>query len=108
MLDGADPRSAVIQAQHGGKPGVDHMIEPCRDIDPQIGAAEDDAVIHGRRAQGHVDAQAGMQTHADAANRLLQRPLTPCSRIGDQIQRQSVHAPRLVQRQGDRNSRAPQ
>ena len=74
MLDGADP-GVRRPAQHRGKPRVDDVVEARRDVDTEIGAAEDDAVVSRRRPEGQVDALPGMQADADAADRRLQRLL---------------------------------
>ena len=85
MLDRANPGGRPIKPQHGGKPGIHHMIETRRNVDSKISAAEDDAVVRWRRLQGDVDAQSGMQTYAhapiDAFNVRWRRLVGPGTRL---------------------------
>ena len=76
VLDGGDPRLALAQgrAEHAcrrrSRRGLD--VHHGR----QVRAAEDDALVRRRRAQGHQHLLARVQADAGGANRVLERPLT--------------------------------
>ncbi len=89
VLDGADAALRLIgEGQHGAKPGVAHPVEPRRDLDAEIGAAEHDARSRRRRTQGQRDRLAVMQPDPAAADRVAQvdwQPLSSRIRAGAAI-----------------------
>ena len=96
VFDCADPCSAI--RENRGETGVHDAIEMRRNIHAEVRAAEYDAMVGRRRAEGHADATTGVQSDADTPDRRFQRLLAPRRSFRHQGCWQTVHGPRLIVR----------
>ena len=64
----------AVAAERGGVVLAAEVIEVGRDLDPDVGAAETDAVLGRGGLELQADGPAGMQTNPRAAYAALERP----------------------------------